>query len=180
MRVRETGLTMIELVMVLAVAGILTVVAVSGVTGAMRRYALNGAVQTVAAEIRSARFAAVANNRTIRVRFNCPGPGQFRTVEVVNNPAIDNAGNRCSDATYPFPQPNPAVLPNADGPVIQLPQGAQLGAFQDLEFTTRGRVTPLTACPACAATAPPATISLTNGNETQAITVAAGGQVRVP
>ena len=145
----------------------------------MQRYALNGARQTVAAEIRLARFTAVSTSRTMRVRFNCPEPGQFRVVEVVGRQGIDSSADRCSEASYPFPDQQPGVQPDADGRVILLPQGAQFGNLQDLEITPRGRVTPLTGCPGCAPTAPPAAISLTNGFDTQTIAVSASGRVEL-
>ena len=180
MRFRQSGFTVLELMLAVLVIGIAAAVAVPSITGAMSRYALNSASQKIAAEIRSARFAAVAKNRSMRVRFNCPGPGQFRVVEVVNNPAIDNAANRCSETAYPFPDPDPAVAPNADGPVVWISQNAQFGAVQDVEITNRGRVAPLTGCPACAAAAPPASVGLTNGHDTQTIMVSASGQVQLP
>ena len=166
--------------MVVAVAGIVAGVSLPPLTGAMQRYALNGARQTVAAEIRLARFTAVSENRTVRVRFNCPGPGQFRVVEVVGRQEIDNASDRCSEASYPFPDQDPGGQPNTDGRVLWLPQGDQFGALDDLEITPRGRVTPLTGCPGCAQTAPPEKVSLTNGYDTHTISVSASGRVELP
>ncbi len=177
---RIAGFTMIELLLVVAVGGTLSAVTVPAISGAMRRYRMNSATRMITAEIRAARFTAVARSRTMRVRFNCPGPGQFRVVEVVGNAAIDNAADRCSETAYPYPDPNPAVAPNADGPVIWMTQGAAFGALQDLEISTRGRIQPLIGCPACAVAAPPASIGLTNGYETQTITVSASGMVSTP
>ena len=179
MRRANAGFTLIETMMVMAVAGTLAAVSVASIGGSMRHYALSGTTQTVAAEIRAARATAISANRTLRVRFNCPGPGQFRIVEVVNDPAIDTAADRCSGTTYPFPDPNPAVRPNADGPARWL-SGAQFGGFQDLEVTNRGRIKALIGCPLnCAAAPLPATIALTDGYETQTITVAAGGRIQI-
>ena len=177
---RIAGFTVIELLLVVAVGGTLSAVSVAAISGAMRRYRMNTATRTIAAEISAARFTAVAKNRTMRVRFNCPGPGQFRVVEVVGNAVIDNAADRCSETAYPYPDPNPAVAPNADGPVFWMTQGATFGTLQDLQISTRGRVQPLTGCPACAVAAPPASIGLTNGYETQTITVSASGMVSTP
>ena len=180
LRRTEAGFTAVELLIVVAIAGIVAGISVPSLTGAMQRYALNWARQTVAAEIRLARFTAVSTSRTMRVRFNCPGPGQFRVVEVVGLEGVDSAANRCSEASYPFPDQNPGERPNADGRIVWLPQGAQFGALQDLEITPRGRVTPLTGCPRCAQGAPPAEVSLTNGYDTQTIAVSASGRVELP
>ena len=165
---------------VVAIAGVLAGVSVPPIASAMQRYALNSARQTVAAEIRLARFRAVSTNRTMRVRFNCPGPTQLRIVEFVDDPTVDSAADRCSESTFPFPDDDPNEAPNADGRVVWLPRGAQFAAIQDLEFTPRGRMTPLQGCPNCATASPPATVSLTNGYDTQSIEVSASGRVELP
>ena len=177
---RIAGFTLVEIMLVVAIGGTLSAVAVPSIGAALRRYKMNTATRTITAEIRGARFTAVAKNRTMRVRFNCPGPGQYRVVEVTGNAAIDNAANRCDETAYPYPDPNPAVAPNADGPARWINQGAALGAVQDLQISNRGRIQPLNNCPACAVAAPPATIALTNGYETQTITVSASGMVSTP
>ena len=107
---RIAGFTLIEVMMVVAVGGILSAVSVPALSGAMRRYEMNTASRMISAEIRAARFTAVAKNRTMRVRFNCPGPGQFRVIEVVGNAGIDNAADRCSETAYPYPRSGPRNL----------------------------------------------------------------------
>ena len=178
---RSGGFTINELLMVVAVASTLAGVSVPAISGAMRAYEMNSSTRQVAAEIRGARFTAVAKNRTMRVRFNCPGPGQFRVVEVTGNAGIDNDQNRCAEANYPYPDPNPAAAPNADGPVMWLNNAAAFGAVQDVQITTRGRIQPLTGCPAaCVAGLPPASIELDNGHETKVLTISASGTVTIP
>ncbi len=174
---RVGGFTLVELLMVVAVSGVLSAVSVPAISGAMQRYQLNTARRMIMAEIRAARFTAIAKNRTMRVRFNCPGPNQFRVVEVVGTAAIDDDANRCSESDYPFPNPDPNVAPNADGPVFWLNDGVTFAGVQDLQISTRGRVQPLTNCPACAVAAPPANIGVSNGHAGQAITVSASGMV---
>ena len=158
---------------VVSLLGVLMAVTVPGATTASRCYHLAAANREVAAQVRAARLTALTANRTIRVRFNCPAPGQYRVVEVVNNAAIDNAADRCSSTTYPYPDPNPAALPDLDGPVMVLRGGITFGGIQDLDIAPTGRVTPLTA-------AVPATIGVTNSYETQNVTVSATGRVQVP
>ena len=177
---RIAGFTVIDTVMTLAVGLCLTAVAVPSIDGAMRRYRITTASRTITAQVRAARGTAVASNRTMRVRFNCPAPGQFRVIEVTGNPAIDNAANRCSETAYPYPDPDPAVAPNADGPAMWINEGAVLENVQDLQISNRGRIVPLTNCPACATAAPPASIGLSNGYETQTITISPSGMVSAP
>jgi prepilin-type N-terminal cleavage/methylation domain-containing protein len=174
------GFTLTEILVVVAVAAILTALAVPTITGAMRGYALNTSVETVGAAIRAARYSAVSTNRTVRVRFNCPSANQLRIVEVVGSMAVDTAANRCSQAAYPYPDPDAATAPNVDGPVVVLPAGSQFGAVQDLEIDRTGRVTRLTSCPTCVSAAAPATVTVGTPYETRTITVTANGQVLVP
>ncbi len=170
---RQQGFTLIDIMFTVSLLGVLMAVTVPGATTASRRHHLTAATREVAAQVRLARLKAVTANRTIRVRFNCPAAGQFRVVEVVNNAAIDNAGDRCSSTTYPYPDPNPAAQPNLDGPVMVLRGGITFGGVQDLDIAPTGRVTALTG-------EVPATIGVTNSHETQNVTVSATGRVQVP
>ena len=176
----QRGFTLLETLLVCGLAATIMAIAVPTALGFMRAYALNTTMNTISSEIRGARYAAVSKNRTVRVRFNCPAANQFRIVEVTGTPAIDNDPNRCSEAVYPYPDPNPAAAPNLDGPIRRLPEGAQFGALRDLEINTTGRVTPLTGCPTCVAGAPPTTIVMSNTYDTRTITVSTGGQVLLP
>ena len=173
------GFTLPEILVVMGVAAILAVMAAPVITGAMRGYALKTSVDAVGAAIRGARYSAVSTNRTVRVRFNCPAANQLRVVEVVGT-AVDAAANRCSDATYPYPDPDPAAAPDIDGPVVVLPPGSRFGAVQDLEIDRTGRVTRLTGCPTCVSAAAPASVTVGTPYETRTITVTSNGQVLIP
>jgi prepilin-type N-terminal cleavage/methylation domain-containing protein len=177
---RDTaGFTLTEILIVMGVTALLAAMAAPVVTGAMRGYALNSSIEVVGAAIRGARYSAVSTNRTVRVRFNCPAANQLRVVEVIGT-ATDAAADRCSSATYPYPDADPATAPNVDGPVVVLPAGSQFGAVQDLEIDRTGRVTRLTGCPTCVSAAAPATVTVGTPYETRTITVTANGQILVP
>jgi prepilin-type N-terminal cleavage/methylation domain-containing protein len=176
---RDDGFTLTELLIVALVIAILAATAVPSIASALRLYRLNSSAQTVAAAVRSARYTAVSKNRTVRVRFNCPAANQFRMVEVLGN-ATDAAANRCSEVAFPFPDANPAATPNLDGPVTTLNQDSQFIGFQDLQIDTTGRVTALVGCPACAAGAAPAIITIGNGFQTRTLTVTTNGQIQLP
>jgi prepilin-type N-terminal cleavage/methylation domain-containing protein len=173
------GYTLVEVMMVTAVMAIIAGVAVPPIAAGMRRYALNNAAQQVASAIRSARYTAVAKNTDVRVRFNCPADNQYRVVEVTGVTAIDTNADRCSTASYPYPDADLTALPNVDGPVLVLPSGTELGDVDNLHIDTEGRVSPLTGCPTCATTTGTVAIALENGVESQTITVGLNGQIQV-
>jgi type II secretion system protein H len=177
---RAAGFSLLEVVVVVAVLGVIAGIAVPSISSAMRLFALDSAADAVGAALRSARYAAVSKNRSVRVRFNCPSANQYRIVEVVGTTAIDTAANRCNETAYPYPDPDASAAPNIDGPVVPLPDNTQFGAVQDVEFNSTGRATPLTGCPACVTATPPASVTVTNGTQTRTVTIAASGTVVVP
>jgi Tfp pilus assembly protein FimT len=186
MRHGAAGFSLVDVMIVVALVAVLGAISAPAITTGMERYALISASQQAASTIRAARLQAVATNRTLRVRFNCPAAGQYRVVEVTGDAAIDTAADRCDEAVYPFPAPDndPTTLPNIDGAVQRLPNGATFGAFVDIELDPRGRATPLTACPACAPLAgtAPGTVLVSNGNADQdrTITISRNGRVQLP
>lgn len=105
----DAGFTAVEIMIVVAIARIVAGVSAPSISGAMQQYALNGAREIVATEIRLARFTTVSTNRTVRVRFDCPGSEQLRIIEVVGDPAVDSASDRCFETTYPFPDTGRSV-----------------------------------------------------------------------
>jgi type II secretory pathway pseudopilin PulG len=175
-RKTEAGFTLIDIVATTGLIALAVGVAAPTISTGLRMYTLNSAAQSVTATVRNARFQAVTQNRTLRVMFNCPAANQMRVVEVVGNPAIDTAANRCDTTAYPYPDPDPAVLPNADGPVLTM-STAQLGGQFDLQVSPLGRITPLVGCPACVTSAPPATVVVADSHQEKRIVVAASGQV---
>jgi type II secretory pathway pseudopilin PulG len=178
MKRTEAGFSLLDVLAVSTIIMVTVGVAAPTITNAVRSSALNGTVQTVTAVVRNARYASVTKNRTFRIRFNCPGANQMRVIEVVGNPAIDDALNRCDTAAYPYPDPDPAVLPNNDGPVVRIGD-AEFGTQPDIQISPAGRMTPLLGCPACATSAPPATLVVRDSHEEKRIVVAASGQVSV-
>jgi Tfp pilus assembly protein FimT len=92
---------------------------------------LNEASRMVERELQSARLQAVAVNRVLRVRFNCPDMGYLRTVEVTGSATIDDATDRCLPSRYPFPASDNDLMtrPNFDGPVRVLPNEAVVSSL---------------------------------------------------
>lgn len=171
---RADGFTLLDVTMTTVITGIVMAMAIPMIQTARERYQLTSASREVAAEIRSARLVAISTNRSMRVRFNCPAPRQYRIIEVVGNPAIDGDPNRCSLAAYPFPSPNPAAAPTLDGPALSLPGLVTFGEPEDLQIDRAGRVT------AVGGGAMPATISVANPHETRNVMVSVSGRVQIP
>jgi hypothetical protein len=98
----------------------------------------------VESELQQARLKAVSTNRIMRVRFNCPVAGQFRTVELIGTPSApatqDTASNRCALTAYPYPAAdrNVVTLPNHDGTVKRLDPRVAFGAAPTIEFRPTG------------------------------------------
>jgi type II secretory pathway pseudopilin PulG len=181
MRKTEAGFSLNEMMVVAAITMLTVSIAAPSITTAIREYNLTQAVQTVAATVRNARYQAVTRNRTFRIRFNCPAANQMRVVEVTGVAAIDNAADRCSTAVYPYPAADldPATLPNNDGPVVTLPQNMSFGAVQDMDISSLGRVTPLTACPACVVAGGAVALSVGDTHEDKRMTISGNGQMTI-
>ncbi len=120
----QRGFSLTELVLVVAMVGTLMAVAVPLSGDLMATMKLNEASRLIERELADARLRAVATNRALRVRTNCPDAGFVRTVEFLNT-AADAAANRCLNSAYPFPADDDLMTrPNYDGPVRTIPNGA--------------------------------------------------------
>ena len=124
---RQRGFSLTELLLVVALAGTMMAVAVPLSGNLMATMKLNEATRLIERELADARLRAVSSNRALRVRTNCPAAGFIRTVEFMNT-AADIAANRCLNSAYPFPADDDLMtLPNYDGPVRTIPNGATVG-----------------------------------------------------
>jgi Tfp pilus assembly protein FimT len=124
-RTSTDGFTLVELLLVVGMIGTLAIVALPVMGNMNASIKLNDASRLVERELQDARMKAVASNRVMRVRLNCPSTGNIRRVEVLGT-AVDAPLDRCRESTYPFPAPDNDVMtrPNFDGPVRTLPVGA--------------------------------------------------------
>jgi len=138
------GFTLIESLLVVAVIGILGAMTAPVVSAGIDRYEVISTSQQVSGVIRTARLQAVGRNMILRVRFDFPEAGQFQVVDADDN---------------------------AVGLVRQLDDDITFGAFDDLEFSTSGRLTSGVA----------ASIVITNGDvaHDRTIVVSKNGQVEL-
>ena len=132
------------MIIVVALLATLLGISVPVIQDTMNGIVHGQAQQLVESELQQARLKAVTTNRIVRVKFNCPGAGQFRTIELIGTtgaPApADIAANRCSASVYPYPptDQNVLTLPNLDGPVRRIDSRVTFGAAPTIEFRPGG------------------------------------------
>jgi prepilin-type N-terminal cleavage/methylation domain-containing protein len=140
----QAGFTLAELLVVTAVFGIVSALAMPQLGRAVEAYRLGIAIREVERELQAARVAAVTANRQVRVLFNCPVAGQFRRVEVLGEPGLPDARDdlvaRCDPGVFPYPAADvdPLTRPNHDGPLHWLPNGVTMGGVGGIEFRPNG------------------------------------------
>ena len=135
----ETGSSLVDLVLVIALVSTVAAIAVPTATNATELMRLDAAVREVERELHSARLRAVSANRRLAVRLNCPVAGQLRMVELTGLPKVDSDVNRCDENSFPYPGPDDAnpVTPAADGPIRRLHSSITLSG-SDLVFSPDG------------------------------------------
>ena len=180
---RETGLTLVELMMVMAVFVILAGASAPSLRNFSDLYKLGNNAREVERELQTARLKAVASNRPIRLRFNCPGAGQYRLVEVIGSASApdtkDSAADRCQETAYPYPAADkePLTRPNHDGPVRRLSSGVTFGAAKNLEFLPNGSVRQQDSTTFVPMTT--TEVTLVRGSDVKKITVNGLGKIRL-
>ena len=159
----ERGYTLFEVLIVVALIGIVSAISVPVFIESNARNALWTGAEQVGSTIRSARFRAISQNTNYRVVFNCPNDNELRALIVTGDAAIDDPDdidNRCND-TY-----------EGDSGIIELPTGVAYDADDAdfLEVTGRGIFT-------AAGGAIPLTLTVTHGGATRLLTISGTGQV---
>ena len=186
-RFSKSGFSLVELLVVVALISIVSVIGMpllGQIGGAIQ---LGEAARQVERELQSARMNAVSANHAVRVMFDCPVTGQYRTVELIGTPAVpaaaDGAVTRCAESNYPFPAPdnNPITRPNTDGPVRRLATLVTFTTSTTIEFwpdgTAHTNTSGTTPWPPIAAAG--TNIVLTRSGKTKAILVNGIGKIQL-
>jgi prepilin-type N-terminal cleavage/methylation domain-containing protein len=155
----ERGFTLVEILVTLALLGVLAAVSLPVVLQSINRNKVWTGSELIGTQIRQARLLAISQNTRFRVRFHCPATGQLRVLVVTGNPTIDDAEDRCSQTvTY-------------DSGIIAMPDGVTLDdAIPTLEVNGRGVYSAV-------AGGIPATINVSYGDSTRSLTVNSTGQI---
>lgn len=143
------GFSLIELMLVVALVGIVGAMAIPMITNMMAGMRVSASARLVERELQTARLRAVSTNRPLRVRFNCPGAKQFRMVELLGTPSVpapndadSAAATRCGLSQYPYPDTNTDWfdVPNNDGPLNAVDSNVVFVSTTTLEFRPDGTV----------------------------------------
>lgn len=143
-RFGHSGFSLVELLMVVALVGIVSVIGLPLLGQISGTIQLGEAARQVERELQSARMTAVSANQPMRVMFNCPVAQQYRMVELIGTPATpaatDGVVSRCGTTAFPFPAPdnNPISRPNNDGPLRDLPTLVTITTSTTIEFWPDG------------------------------------------
>jgi Tfp pilus assembly protein FimT len=163
--------------MIVCVLGTVIAMAVPVLKDVTAGMKLNEAVRQVERELQGARLKAVTVNRSLRVRWNCPGVGTIRRVEVLVS-AADSAADRCSATRYPFPPADNDLTtrPNYDGPTLIIPNGATVAGV-DLQFSPDGTTSQVVNNVAQAINT--VTVTVTRQNKSRTVTVNGAGKIKL-
>lgn len=154
----------------LLIVGTVSAVSMPKMTEMLHQHLLMRIAQKVGAPIRGAGVLAVTTGRTIRVRFDCPGAGQYRIGEVMDRRSVDNNPNRCSLREFPHPDQRLGNGPELDGPILRLKEGVSFAAHRDFDIGPTGDV--------MAVGGPmPVAITVTDGELTHTLRILASGGV---
>lgn len=178
----EHGFTLVELVFVMLAIVALASISVPRFNNLIRAQKARDAARMVERELQTARLKAVSTSRALRVRFDCPAAGQFRTLEVTGVSAVDNAANRCSPVAFPSPGPNDALrsTPSLDGPVRYLPTSTTLASSAlNFEFSPKGQVFTVSSGNVVAAVAGNLVMTVTRQGWSNTVTLNELGRIRL-
>jgi type IV fimbrial biogenesis protein FimT len=114
----ESGFTLAELIIVMAIFGILTAIAIPTLVSMMPKYRLNGAARQVMGDLMAARMKAVSLNKKVKVFFFndhqykvcddennngkvSDGEGDVQTIDIqIEYPDVKFDLNKTSDPTF--------------------------------------------------------------------------------
>jgi prepilin-type N-terminal cleavage/methylation domain-containing protein len=159
----ERGYTLFEVLIVVALIGILTAISVPVFLESNARSNLWTGAEQMGAAVRSGRLKAISSNTVYRVVFNCPAANEVRVLVLTGDADTDNPddfGARCGQ-TF-----------EGDSGTIELPTGVayDTGDATALEINGRGNFSAI-------GSGIPLTVTVTHGAATRTLTISMTGQI---
>ena len=157
---QERGYTLIEVMVALALIGIISAISVPVFLESNSRNSIWTASERIGATIRQTRLRAISRNTTFRVVFDCPAADQLRGLIMTGDPAVDDAADRCTDTL------------EGDSGIIEMPGNVTYNSADAdyLEVSPRGVFT-------ASGAAIPLTLTVSKEGVTRTLTVSATGQI---
>lgn len=151
---------MLEILVTMGLITIMAGMAIPFIQESTVRNTVWTATEMIGAQVRQARLKAITQNKSFRIRFDCPAVGQVRVLIVTGDNTIDAAADRC------------ARYLKHDTGIFQMPAAVTYtGALPVLEVNGRGMYTAIGG-------AVPLTIRVGYGGRTfRGMTVSATGQI---
>ena len=151
---------MFEVLVVVGLIGVVSSIAVPVFLSSNALNALWTSSERMGGLIRQTRFRAISQNATYQLRFDCPNAGEMRALIMTGDPAVDDAGDRCSANT------------EGDSEVVVMDTGVTFdpAGATGLQVTGRGVFTAI-------GDAIPLTIGVSHGSANRFLTVSATGQI---
>jgi type IV fimbrial biogenesis protein FimT len=147
---KKAGFTLMEIMIVIAVIGILSAIAIPAFTSMLPGMRLNGAARMVAGDLMAARMNAVKQNNGFRVFFNSPGTNQYQILDDDNNNNSADTGEAITTKNIQT-EYHDVTLSSTNNPI----------------FSPRGTATNLP------------TVTLQNSSGSKTVTVSIAGRVKI-